>query len=115
MRIFIQDGHGGEAFLGEDWAGLTPIDGELRLYLGEARDVVCTRTVQQNTRHPVHGNLFHQEIRLKYEVENFKDKPVTLDITEQILSIDLPARPADPQAKVEKRVIVFHFTIRNLW
>jgi hypothetical protein len=154
VRIFIQDGHGGEAFLGEDWAGLTPIDGKLRLYLGEARDVVCTRTVQQNTRHPVQGNLFHQEIRLKYVVENFKDKPVTLDITEQmnriareygadphgdaewtlgdgtseglrityphgrarpVLSIDLPARPADPQAKVEKHVFVFHFTIRNLW
>ena len=31
-----------------------------------------------------------------------------------VLSIDLPARPKDPQAEVEKRVFVFHFTIRRL-
>jgi hypothetical protein len=84
VRIFIEDGRGGEAFLGEDWAELTPLDGKMKLYLGEARDVVCTRTLQDNKRHVVRGNLHHQEIWLKYEVENFKDKPVTLDINEQI-------------------------------
>jgi len=62
VRIFIQDGRGGEAFLGEDWAKLTPLDDKMKLYLGEARDVVCTRIVKDNKRHPVRGNLFHQEI-----------------------------------------------------
>ncbi len=84
VRIFIQDGRGGEAFLGEDWAKLTPLDGKMKLYLGEARDVVCTRTVEGNKRHIVRGNLFNQEIRIKYEIENFKDKPCTLDIVEQM-------------------------------
>ena len=84
VRIFIQDGRGGEAFLGEDWAALTPLDGKMKLYLGEARDVVCTRIIKDNKRHPVRGNLRNQEIWIKYEVENFKDKPVTLDIVEQI-------------------------------
>lgn len=83
-RIFIQDGRGGEAFLGEDWASLTPLDGKMKLYLGEARDVVCTRIIQQSNRHVVRGNLFHQEITIKYEIENFKDKPVTLDIIERM-------------------------------
>ena len=77
VRIFIDDGRGGEAFLGEDWARLTPLDDTLRLYLGEARDVVFTRTIQDNQRHPVRGNLFDQEIWIQYEIENFKDKPVT--------------------------------------
>ena len=84
VRSFIQDGRGGEAFLGEDWARLTPLDGKMRLYLGEARDIVCTRIVEKNERHPVRGNLFHQELVLKYEIENFKDKPATLDILEQL-------------------------------
>jgi len=86
-RIFIDDGRGGEAFLGEDWAQLTPLDGDMKLYLGEARDIVCTRTVKTNKRHKVQGNLFNQEIEIVYEIENFKDKPATLDIVEQINSM----------------------------
>ena len=100
VRIFIQDGHGGEAFLGEDWAALTPLDGKMRLYLGEARDVICTRTIKSNKRHPVRGNLFDQEIRIQYEIENFKDKAATLDIIEQMhrIAAKYGARtPGDPQ------------------
>ncbi len=153
-RIFIQDGRGGEAFLGEDWASLTPLDGKMKLYLGEARDVVCTRTIQDNKRHEVRGNLFNQEITIKYEIENFKDKPVTLDIIERMnniaqqygsdphgdaewtvgdntsknikfdyeyggatptLKVELPARPKNPDEKVQKLTFTFHFTIKNLW
>ena len=84
VRIFIQDGRGGEAFLGEDWAKLTPLDGEMKLYLGEARDVVCRRIIRDTKRHYVRGNLFNQEVWIKYEIENFKDKGATLDIVEQI-------------------------------
>lgn len=100
VRIFIEDGRGGEAFLGEDWAGLTPLDGELKLYLGEARDVVCTRIVRDNKRHPVRGNLFNQEVWITYEVENFKDQPVTLDLIEQMNQV---ARQygADPRGDAE--------------
>lgn len=152
-RIFIKDPRGGEAFLGEDWAALTPLDGEMKLSLGEARDIVCTRTIESNQRHRVQGNLFDQEIILKYEIENFKDKPCTIDIEEDmnrlaqeyfgrlmgdaewqlggrtskairletrdgvtpVLHVQLPARPKDPNAKVEKTVVLFHFTIKNLW
>jgi hypothetical protein len=94
-RIFLDDGKGGEAFLGEDWADLTPLDREMRLFLGEARDVVCTRTIAANERRPVEGNLFHQEVRLRYEIENFKDKAATLDILEQLnrLAAEYGTRP----------------------
>lgn len=99
-RIFVEDGHGGEAFLGEDWAQLTSLEGKLRLYLGEARDVVCTRIVAENQRHVVRGNLYDQEVVIKYEVENFKDQPVGLDIVEQINAL---ARQygADPHGDAE--------------
>ncbi|HOF19501.1 MAG TPA: hypothetical protein PK082_11370, partial [Phycisphaerae bacterium] len=84
VRIFIQDARGGEAFLGEDWAQLTPLDDHMKLYLGEARDIVCTRIIESNERHPVRGNLVNQEVVVKYEIENFKDQPVSLDVQENL-------------------------------
>ncbi len=84
VRIFVDDGRNGEAFLGEDIALLTPIDGEMDLYLGESRDIVCTRTIDSNVREVKRGNLFNQNIVIKYEIENFRDKPATLRILEQV-------------------------------
>ena len=84
VRIFIEDGKGGQAFLGEDLARLTPLDNTMRLYLGESRDIVCKRIIKKNERTTVQGNLHNQEITIQYEVENFKDKACTLDIVEQM-------------------------------
>ena len=81
-RIFQDDGHGGVAFLGEDWAKATPPGDELKLYLGEARDVVVKRTIARSERQRISGQLFRQEITVRYEIENFKDSPVTLDVRE---------------------------------
>jgi hypothetical protein len=83
-RIFQQDGKGGTAFVGEDWARFTPRDDELALYLGVARDIVVKRTIERSDREEVMGNLFHQDLVVKYEIENFKDRPVTLDIVEHV-------------------------------
>ncbi|MCG3137033.1 MAG: hypothetical protein HJJLKODD_00874 [Phycisphaerae bacterium] len=84
VRIFQDDGSGGNAFIGEDWGPFTPLDDQMRLYLGVAKDVVVKRTIKKNEQHRLLGNLFNQEIILKYEIENFKDKPVTLDIREAL-------------------------------
>ena len=83
-RIFQDDGRGTTAFIGEDWAGFTPRDDELSLYLGVARDVVVKRTIDRNERKRVLGRLYDRDIVIKYEIENFKDRPVTLDIIESL-------------------------------
>jgi hypothetical protein len=83
-RIFQDDGKGGTAFIGEDWGKFTPLDEELRLYLGLARDVVVRRTVEHNERSRIPGNLYDYHVVVKYEIENFKDSPVTLDVAEDI-------------------------------
>jgi len=94
-RIFVADGRGGEAFIGEDIAPLTPLDGTAKLFLGQSRDVVCRRTIEKNDRRVIRGNLFDQEIVIKYEIENFRDKPCTLDILEQLNRVAAQyARPA---------------------
>ena len=86
-RIFQDDGTGGSAFLGEDRGKFTPPDDELTLYLGLARDIAVRRTVDRNERQRIAGNLYRYDVTLKYEIENFKDSPVTLDITESVRQI----------------------------
>jgi hypothetical protein len=97
VRIFI-DGAGknakaSTAFLGEDWGKFTPKDDEMRLYLGVAQDVLVKRTIDRNERHHVTGNLFKYDVVLKYEIENFKREPVTLDVVENLRAVRNEIRP----------------------
>ena len=71
-------------FLGEDWGKFTPIDDEMKLYLGVAQDIVVKRTIEKSERKKLAGNLYDQEVIIKYEIENFKDQPVTLDVAENL-------------------------------
>lgn len=84
VRIFQEDGRGSTAFIGEDWGKFTPLDDEMPIYLGVAQDIVVKRTIEKNETHRVAGNLFNREVIVKFEIENFKDKPVTLDVAESL-------------------------------
>ena len=86
-RIFQRDSQGSSAFLGEDWGRDTPPGDELKLYLGLAQDIVVRRTIEQNERVRLSGNAYRQEITIKYEIENFKDSPATLNIVERPVMI----------------------------
>ena len=87
VRIFQDDGRGTTAFLGEDWGKFTPLDDEMRLYLGVAQDIVVKRTIEQNNRRRIAGNLYDHDIIVKFEIENFKDQPVTLDVKENLVHL----------------------------
>ena len=87
VRIFQEDGHGGSAFIGEDWGKFTPLDDEMRLYVGVAQDIVVRRTIDRNEQHRIAGNLHDRDVIVKFEIENFKDKPAVLDITENVRAI----------------------------
>ncbi len=82
VRIFQKDSQGTTAFTGEDWGQFTPIDDEMKLYLGVAQDVVVKRTIARRDRTPIAGNLSNYDVVVQYEIENFKDTPVTLDVVE---------------------------------
>src|SRR5271157_4187083 len=87
VRIFQEDGHGGTAFIGEDWGKFTPLDDEMRLYVGVAQDVVVKRTIDKNEQRRIAGNLYDREVVVKFEIENFKDKAVVLDVSENVRAI----------------------------
>jgi len=89
VRIFIEpkavkDSAQATTFLGEDWGMFTPIDDEMKLYLGVAQDIVVKRTIDRSDRQRVAGNLYNYDVTLKYEIENFKDQPVVLDVKENL-------------------------------
>ena len=86
-RIFQQDGHGGAAFLGEDWAAFTPRDDELKLFLGVSRDIVVKRTIDKREEIRRTGNLRDYDVVIKYEIENFKDSAADLDIVESMSAL----------------------------
>ena len=99
------------AFLGEDWGKFTPMDDEMRLYLGVAQDIVVKRTIDKNEAQPRRRQPVRPRSRsCKYEIENFKDQPVTLDIVENLRHIRnevrgdtgrdvaVGARPAKPRS-----------------
>ncbi len=87
VRIFQQDGRGGEAFLGEDWGQFTPIDDRMELYLGLARDVQVERTIDFRDRHNVKGNARNHEVVLKYVVSNYRTEATTLNIEEDLRAL----------------------------
>jgi hypothetical protein len=90
-RIFIEgageNAQASTAFLGEDWGKFTPKDDEMRLFLGVAQDIVVKRTKERNDMQHVAGNLWNHDVVFKYEIENFKQEPVTLDIGENLRHI----------------------------
>ena len=87
VRIFQDDGKGTLAFVGEDWGKFTPPDDELKLFLGQAQDIVVKRTIDKSEQQRIAGNLYKHSVVVKYEIENFKDSPVTLEIGEDIRSL----------------------------
>jgi len=84
VRIFQQDNSGGSAFLGEDWGRQTPVGDEMKLAIGVARDITVKRVIEDIERTRVSGDLHHYDVVVKYEIENFKDQPVTLDVVEPL-------------------------------
>jgi hypothetical protein len=86
VRIFLKDSKvpPNEAFLGEDWGQFTPIDDEMKLYLGLARDIRVERAVAKNERTDIHGNLFNREVVVRYKMQNFKKDACLLDIEEDM-------------------------------
>lgn len=84
VRLYIRDSRGGRAFLGEDWGEATPVGSTMRIFVGDARDLMVKRMVEFKETRPVRGNLFDLEVRIRYEIENFKDTPVRLDLVEQL-------------------------------
>ncbi len=89
-RVYQKDGHGSTIFLGEDGLRFTPVGEDARVRIGDSRDIVVTqrklRDEKINVRKNRAGNivLYDTDEILEAKIENFKDKPAVLFVTEHI-------------------------------
>jgi hypothetical protein len=80
----------GVTFTGEDWATLTPVDREMKLYIGQSRDVKVTQRKTKDDKTNIRRNnsnaivLHDTDEVYKIEIENFKKMPVDLVVVEHI-------------------------------
>ena len=80
VRVYKADRRGALQFLGEDRIEHTPRDETVRLYVGDAFDVVATRREVSNRR----VNDSTREITVEVEVRNRKETATEVDVVERV-------------------------------
>lgn len=103
-RIYQQDKQGGSVFIGEDQGQYTAVDDSQKLFIGKARDVVVRRIIERKKRKEINGNLYNMDVLVKYEIENFKDTPVTLTIEESLAYLKQESGLYDSQSFIEWQI-----------
>ena len=79
VRVYKRDDDGKEQFIGEDEIDHTPKDEEIKLYLGNAFDIVGERA-QKDFRVVVSGHVVDETFEIK--VRNHKSEPVEILVYE---------------------------------
>jgi hypothetical protein len=79
VRVYKRDDDGKEQFIGEDQIDHTPKDEQLRLYLGNAFDIVGERA-QKDFKSMANGRIIEETIEIK--VRNHKKEPVRVYVYE---------------------------------
>jgi len=80
VRVYQADSKGGTQFAGEDAISHTPKDEQVRIYVGDAFDVVCERKQMDYKR--LGNDLFEMEYQIT--LRNHKDGPVTVEVREPV-------------------------------
>jgi hypothetical protein len=80
VRVYQADSKGGVQFAGEDTINHTPKDETLRIYVGNAFDVVCER--KQTDYKKLGGNLYEMEYQIT--LRNHKDGPASVEVREPV-------------------------------
>jgi hypothetical protein len=89
VRVFQDDGHGTTIFLGEDNIGTVPVGEEMKIYIGDSRDVTVTQHKMIDRKINLRPSkskirLYDTDELIKVKVESFKDQPVTVSLIEHI-------------------------------
>jgi len=79
VRVYKRDDDGKEQFIGEDQIDHTPKDEEIKLYLGNAFDIVGERA-QKDFRIVVSGHIVDETFEIK--VRNHKSEPIEVLVYE---------------------------------
>lgn len=89
-RVFQQDGNGGTIVLGEDNTGLTPVGEEMKIYIGDSRDITVTQKKMVDKQINIRRNkkneivLHDTDELITATLKNFKDTPAKLTLIQHI-------------------------------
>ncbi len=107
----------GVAFIGEDWAQLTPVDREMKLYIGQSRDVKVTQRQTKKDRTNIRRNNNNQDVLwdtddvFKIEIENFKKQPASLTIVEHMPGYWKMIENSHPREYKKKDAFTFEYNL----
>jgi hypothetical protein len=112
VRVYKRDDDGKEQFVGEDEIDHTPKDEEIKLYLGNAFDIVGER-VQKDFRIVVSGHIVDETFEIK--IRNHKSDPV------EVLVYEHPwrwnewdiTRSSSPWEKIDQTTIKFPVKLKK--
>ncbi|HBW47124.1 TPA: hypothetical protein DEF17_04240 [bacterium] len=116
-RIFQEEQRGGSAFLGEDWGQYTPISKEMKLSVGESRDIKVTRKLISENRTKERRNshnrvvLFDKESQYEITVENFKDSAAEVSILDYFDNTWDITSSTHEWSREDFRTVKFHIPI----
>ncbi len=116
-RLFIDDGKGGQIFLGEDQAAFTPVGEKIRLNIGNSRDVVVTQRKLSETRVSERRNnknqvvLYDMETVMQVTLENFREQPALVTVKESMPDEWTMQSSSLPFEKQQHDLIEFDVTI----
>ncbi len=78
MRVYMRDKRGEPQFIGERGIEATPMGSAMSVVTGQAFDVKVKTIVEERTR----VNNSRWKTRMRYEITNAKDQPVTVDLAQ---------------------------------
>ena len=108
VRVYKADRRGNLQFLGEDRIGHTPRGETLRLYVGDAFDVVGTRREVENRR----VNSRTRELTVEVEVRNRKEEAATVDVVERVFWGDWEIRQSSHEhERLDARTALFELEL----
>lgn len=107
----------GVAFTGEDWVTLTPADRELKLFIGQSREVKVVQRKIKDDRTNLRRNNGNQTVLwdtdevYKIEIENFKKLPADLVLVEHAPGYWRMVENSHPKQYRKKDAYTFEFLL----
>jgi hypothetical protein len=90
IRLYMDDGHGGTIFAGEDNTKLVPVGEKMEVYVGDSRDLVVTQRKMSERKINLRKNtsgavvLYDSEEVIEAKIENFKTDKARLVLVQHL-------------------------------
>jgi hypothetical protein len=123
IRVYKLDDNGSQQFIGEDMIDHTPKDEKVRLYIGDAFDIVGD--YKRTNYRRISDHVFEESFEVK--IRNHKKSPIEVRVTDHVWGDWKVIEASHKHSKVDAQTIAFPvkvaadgetvvtYTIRTQW